>query len=59
MMFDFSSAGIRVLVGVVVIILGFMVLRFMSADGEETITPRCVEPEGAGCGVDAGGRGPD
>jgi len=38
MMFDFSSAGIRVLVGVVVIILGFMVLRFMSADGEETIT---------------------
>ena len=37
-MIDFSSAGIRVLVGIVVIILGFMVLRFMSTDGEETIT---------------------
>lgn len=38
MAIDFSNAGIRVLVGVVVIILGFMLLKYMSVDGEETIT---------------------
>lgn len=37
-MIDFGSAGIRVLIGVIVIILGFMLLKYMSVDGEETIT---------------------
>lgn len=34
-MIDFNHAGIRVLVGVVVIILGFMLLKYMSVDSED------------------------
>lgn len=37
-MFDFSNLSVRILVGVVVIILGFLLLKFFNSDKEESIT---------------------
>jgi hypothetical protein len=37
-MLDFSSIGVRVLVGLVVIILGLMLLKFFNKDSENSIT---------------------
>ncbi|AGE56159.1 hypothetical protein PBCVNEJV1_028R [Paramecium bursaria Chlorella virus NE-JV-1] len=35
---DLSHVGIRILIGVVVILLGFMLLKYFSKDGEHSIT---------------------
>ena len=37
-MLDMSNIGIRVLVGIVVIILGFVLLKYFAADKEDSIT---------------------
>jgi hypothetical protein len=37
-MLDFSSVGVRVLVGIVVIILGIVLLKFFNKDNENSIT---------------------